>query len=562
MRFSPRHLLVATMALTILACSSFSAPQAPARDGPARTPSAPAGDVQIQVNKDGSFTPAEVEVRAGDTVVWKLSDRERDSIVPLKSGSGPTCSNVAKWTGKSRDLTGPMPRNPSGVFVLNQDGPGFVVQGGGGKKGSGPAPALEKSGELGAVMQESWRSDENAGAFLRIRWNWLQPDRRGDYDWDVLDREVSRAVAAGKLYSIGVKAGFYGTPDWIFDEGVEKLIFRDFSSGGAYKDPCNCGAFSVLGSPTDPRFEELYFEMLEAVADHLKSNAAWYRNLAYVKPSGANLYSVENRLPKRCNCSELCPDAPCRVPKQYRDAPMLDEGGRICNSKVWAKAGFTAKGLARFYDRQLTHLASQFPEKDFAYLLIQSGFPLVTSPSDYIRCGEDELEGGPGGTEQTRDIVKAGFEKHKERFAVQHAGLQIERAPNPFLLRFKKLHPSTIVGLQTTNDVTDAALLGKALANGVNNSGATFIEIYEAAAWKAEWQGETDPSARPKRDLAAWNEVLHERRRDDAVGDGPLRDPFPAYHSFTVPSGKATYRYINPYRCKGAGSVGTLRVVP
>jgi hypothetical protein len=530
MRVRPALHALWITALSLLACASLGSVPAETREG----------TVTITVNPDGSFTPAEVEVRAGSTVVWALSDRYRDSIVPLKPGAD-ACASVAPYAGGPEDFTGPMPRNPSGVFVLNQDGPGLSAV--------GDPPRLEETGPLGAVMDESWKSPGNVGAFLRLRWNWLQPKGPGSYDWTVLDREVAKAVASGKLYSIGIKAGHHGTPSWIFDAGVEKLTFREFGTHAGVDD-CKCGAFMELGDPTDARYQELYFGMLEAVAEHLRSNAAWYRNLAYVKPSGANLYSAENRLPKRCSCAEQCPGETCRVPREHAGAPNLGPDGRICNTKVWAEAGFTPDGLYRFYDRQLDLLARRFPEKDMAFLLIHDGFPRVASRTEYLECGEGKAaKGVPPPVSLTREILQRGWKAHRERFTLQHAGLRPDHKINNMLT--KERQPSQVVGLQTTNDVTDAAMLDRTMRNALDNSVAAFVEVYEGGALDAARKpGSTD-----------WNAALHARRRKGATERGPLSDPFPTQHEHTFGS-VGTYRYVNPYRCKSSASVGSIRVVP
>ena len=76
-------------------------------------------------------------------------------------------------------------------------------------------------------------------------------------------------------------------------------------------------------SPMDLNFRTLYFALLEAVASRIRERNDWYRALAYINHSGANLFSHENRLPKRC-------DSECTV----------------CNPQVWAEQGdYTPTGL-------------------------------------------------------------------------------------------------------------------------------------------------------------------------------------------------------------------------
>jgi hypothetical protein len=428
-----------------------------------------------------------------------------------------------------------MPRSPSGLFVLNQDGPGLTPNG-----------EVDPAAPIGAVTDASWSSDRNAGAFLRLRWSWLQPDGPGQYDWTVLDREVEKAVANGKLYSIGVKAGFHGTPSWIFDAGVDKLTFREFGTHEGVES-CKCGAFFELGSPTQERYQELYFEMLEALAAHLRSSAAWYRHLAYVKPSGANLYSVENRLPKRCTCEAQCPDQRCKTPTRFQSAPHLDPSGRICNTRVWAEAGYTPEGLVTFYERQLGVLGRAFPEKDLLYLLIHDGFPRVLSESAYLDCGDGkDAEGVPPPVSQTRAVLDKGWSLLGDRFSTQHAGLGLNKDINNLLV--KERRPTQFIALQTNNDVLDAPALQAVVAHGMDQSEhAMMIEVYEEAA--------LDDAKRASTDL---NRQLHDRRQAAASGDAAHRDPFPTVHQHTFQAAGDVH-IINPSTC-ATGSPATAVV--
>jgi hypothetical protein len=92
---------------------------------------------------------------------------------------------------------------------------------------------------------------------------------------------------------------------------------------------------------------------------------------------------------------------------------------------------------------------------------------------------------------------------------------------------------------QTTHapNVETTAQLASALDNLWSNSNAAMLEIYEVQAWLAG-DAVLDPSLRPARTLAEWNERLHERRRNDFPA---LGDPTPKSISFTFT------RSIDPY---------------
>ena len=107
---------------------------------------------------------------------------------------------------------------------------------------------------------------------------------------------------------------------------------------------------------------ELYLDMLSHVASVLKQNSARWRSLAYVKLSGANSRSAENRLPNGCKAGPGC----------------------ICNNQRWAEAGYTPDGLYTFYREQMARIARDFPGKSMSYPLIQDGFPRVNNDGCYL----------------------------------------------------------------------------------------------------------------------------------------------------------------------------------
>src|SRR5207248_2043945 len=175
------------------------------------------------------------------------------------------------------------------------------------------------NGDYQATLPSTWQSDQITGVFIRLLWRDINP-KPGVYDFTVLQREIEQAVKYGKLYSIGIKAGSQGTPDWIFSTnpdgsaraggggGVPRLHFQDTGDG----DSGTCGSRMDLGNPTRASYRQLYNAMLTEVAKFLKSRADWYRALAYLKISGANLFSHENRLPNGCMTigQTRCPCSP------------------------------------------------------------------------------------------------------------------------------------------------------------------------------------------------------------------------------------------------------------
>lgn len=536
---------------------------------------------QVRIGTDGTFSPASLTIRRGDTVEWQLSSR-RQAVV---AAAGPAPSTGvcpvprAFATSDGTLVAAPLPFAPSGIFSLAPlEDSGLAVNAGrcpGGRGLTIDGRTLCANGPPLTTMEETWADESNTGVFIRLLWNMVQKAPGTDdanFDFSDLDREVSQAVRHGKLYSLAIKAGQEGTPDWIFSTdrngrpragnggGVTRLTLQDQGSGPERRTD-SCGPRMDLGSPTDEAFEARYFAMLAKVAAHLRARADWYRALAYIKPSGANLFSHENRLPKRC-------DAGC-----------------ICNSQVFAEHGYRPSRLYGFYKRQFALLEKEFPGKAISYQLIQDGFPLVNESGGYERPDGSPSNGRPlpGGSEQTSTIIEMGKEKLGRLFVVQHNGLQVYRGectaaagagrgrgrrgggrgavavgrgpgcPNPWVLG-AGADGKTITGFQTQNlgEISRPEDVDLALRNAWDNSDASFVELYEAQLWPSvHANGGRLPSGRT---IAAWADLFHDRRRKDFSEMG---DPFPVTvrQTFTS-SASGSLTYFEPATCR----VGTITI--
>ena len=257
------------------------------------------------MNPDGSFSPQTVYIKTGDTLRWEQLTRT-DSIVPVSSAGGYPgfCSarNAYNPTDPN-EFIGPIPFAPSGIFTLSQLDAGFTE--GTTSCGTNGRPLAQASGKVlcsggpyQVTLDSTWKSPHNVGVFIRLLWNDMNP-KAGVFDFTVLKREMEQAVKAGKVFSVGIKAGDDGTPDWIFSTnadgtaraneggGVPRLHLQDEGSGPA----TSCGNPMDLGNPSRTTYRQLYSAVLTELAKTIKSRADWYRALAYIKISGANLVS-------------------------------------------------------------------------------------------------------------------------------------------------------------------------------------------------------------------------------------------------------------------------------
>jgi hypothetical protein len=335
--------------------------------------------------------------------------------------------------------------------------------------------------------------------------------------------------------------------------GVTRLFFQD--SGN---DTASCGSPMYLGDPTEPLYREQYLDMLTALATRIKGRSDWYRALAAVKPSGANLRSAENRLPKRCDTSNQC----------------------RCNTETFATNGYTPAGLYDFYTAQVDHLAGLFPGKTQSYALIQQGFPRITDaliyqidddPAGNVQSSNGFVADLPLPELQTETIIANGIQAAQDHgfvWTVSHNGLGPTDAPNQQVLDFAGADATTVTGFQTNDkhEVPDRFALDDTFENLQTNAPeATYLEIYEERQWEAQQQidGVLDPAG-SNRNLGDWGGILRVRRRMLFLS---LPDPEPTIHAAAVSSGTAggnlTVYYVNGSRCGLPNAqYGALTITP
>lgn len=537
----------------------------------------------VYVSATGEFSPRWLHVRDGDVVTWHLYDR-RDAIVPRVWPSLSTWPAICTGAPSAYDpsdpneFTGPMPVGAAGVHVMG------TIDG-------ATAPAIWQSARINAVFVKlSWDAVDGGP-------DWAARYAAGDwpvdqrYDWTALDGEMNQAVANGKMFSVGVRAGRWGTPDWIFDTnpdgsprgapngGVTRLTLTDDRT----TTPTSCGDTVQLGNPAQASYQAAYNAMLTALGDHIRANNAWYRALAYVKLSGANRDTHENMLPSGCASLPGC----------------------ICNPEVWSDpaVGYTPEGLYAFYLSQAQAIARAFPGKSMSYMLIHDGFPLVNAEGDYLGpSGPVDRDGDglavlPDATTQTWEVIQRLQNAHRTQLAVQHNGLMMGPAadyapthyapytvgrcryhglhpvgappydhagvgcPNPWVLRAGWRTRSlagdpwvTLTGFQIMDDSNGPANppdLERAFQNAWDSSDAVFVEIYQARFHEAEAAGGVlDPGASGFT-IGDWNDLYAQRRRDWITPNLPDPAPLTFSHTFrrTRASGGQLHYYIHGSKC-------------
>jgi len=528
-------------------------------------------DKQFTVDAAGTISPQVDYVHSGQRAVWTFATASPANALVRQTWIAPNHVAAPYDPTYVNELMTPLPKGMSGIFVISQNQGGLAEQ---------TTPCRPPSEEVATrtvdttlqylctipkptadeyqrTMDSTWANPAVTGVFIRLKWSDFQTSPT-TYDDTILLREVDKAVAAGKLYSIGIKSGAEGdaTPTWLFRPAPEGAgltpVTLDWNEDSA---ACTANPHDY-GDPTDDAYRALYLDMLSHVASVLKQNSARWRSLAYVKLSGANSRSAENRLPNGC------------------------KAGCICNNQKWAEAGYTPTGLNTFYREQMLRIAREFPGKSMSYSLIQDGFPRVNDEGCYLNetntkiCPPHVNTRMVGPFAQTEAIIDHARSTYGDDVAIAHLGL----GPKPDFSDPAIYAPGTgcplplapdgvtsvygpngvgsgcpnkwatdvgavggLTHFQTSHapEVETPAQLASALDNMWSNSNSAMLEIYEAVAWTAG-AAILDP-ALPRarqRTLAQWNERLHERRRKNFPAFG---DPAPTTVSFTFT------RSIDPY---------------
>ena len=484
-----------------------------------------------------AFAPFSFAVHSGDTVVWHFptaspgnSVARRVYVRAIPNSYTPGWYAIAPYTPTyANELVGPMIEAPSGIFALGPTGYGMVEQS---APCSPPASRIatrsvgmtteylcrsQDPANYGRTMASTWANPDITGVFIRLQWKDLQPTK---FTWDdtVLIREADAAVGAGKLYSVVIESGRDGQPPWLFDSvprgaglAALKLNWND------ELDATRCSDIARYADPTTAVYQQLYLDALTHVANVLKQSSARYRALAYIKPSGANRATGENRLPSRCK-------------------PACD----VCNNEVWAAAGYQPSKLYAFYERQFVHIAAQFPHKSMSYMLIQAGFPRVGE----FGCYENATGGTtcppgtpvkhqtvPGGTEQTETIINGAVAAYPlGRFVVEHQGLDMAPGSvNRWVTDIGATGKPTMFQTSAGGQVGSPVQLGDTIQNLWDNSTASALEIYEERLWEAN-HASLGGVANPTRTIGDWNNELHARRLSAYPA---LGDPAPLTYTFT-----------------------------
>lgn len=287
------------------------------------------------------------------------------------------------------------------------------------------AHAVPPGAYFGGLMDTTYDNPDVTGVVLRVSWNDIQRDNGSgviSFDWHHIDREFQRALSKGKLVTLDVRAGRYGTPAWLFQDylkatspyhaswctttpctfapaappgagAVMPLAFKDY-----YDENASCGVWFRIGHPADPAYRAAYAHMLSSLAAHIAADSRRFAALAHVKVSGLNLQTSEAELPHHCDDEHVATGFPVTAfvrssvlgsaPDNVLDVWQRDDDGELsteecaCNTELWYKSpfGYTPDQVVDYYrgmENQI--LLATFGKKSIGYQIIQAGFPRANS---------------------------------------------------------------------------------------------------------------------------------------------------------------------------------------
>lgn len=295
------------------------------------------------------------------------------------------------------------------------------------------------------------------GVFLRMRWGAFQP-QKDKYNWEFLDSELNRITKAGKKFSIGVMAGSR-CPKWIYDEGVTGYDFKEFPSEGNSDFEIE----AKIPAPWDKQYLNFFTGFIKELANHIRSNPAWYNNLTVVKITGINRATIELRLPAQKS--------------------IKNKKGELSSDAyaIWKQAGYKPKLVKEAWTTLTNCFSENFPDKYLSLAFIfKKGFPYIDDNGNEMAAKpENDIAGW---------FIEDGFKRFGKRFVVQYNALDVSTGNHAVVQR--SAQKGNVTGYQLLQQTLakpecldnpkikcDEAMFKKVLENGMKD-GVSFIEIF------------------------------------------------------------------------------------
>lgn len=346
--------------------------------------------VESELQADKTFLPAAISVADGENVTV-TSLTATSIIVPVTTGVGEPCSNVAAWTPTS--MAGP--RNKiAGVFARRDIGsalgPEIVPKASACDVDTDPVIPTNgttkwcaNNADTALLPQEMFAYDELAGVILLLDFDVLRPTNdpvAANWVWTNLDAELNQAAWNGKSLELIIVAGADGMPTWpCTDFGGAVTCAHIKSNNSSHPGPTNCGSLWWQGSVGDPDFGTLVDATWTGIADHIHTRADW--TTAFVGGQGFLINAVSGEF--KVGHSDGDGDTEDGTTP---DGILNIVNGDVCvnNNQLLANAGWNNDLLRQFVVDRIDHFHDVFGDDTLMLIgLIQGGFGSIVSTTNF-----------------------------------------------------------------------------------------------------------------------------------------------------------------------------------
>jgi hypothetical protein len=290
-----------------------------------------------------------------------------------------------------------------------------------------------------ALPDSVYSSSSITGVSLNLVWNTIEPGK-GVYDWTTLDHEVQRALATGKQLALSVTPNHPDTPQWLIAEGVDANTFKGALHG--YIRPQEI----TIASPWDPIYQSEYANMMNALAQHLKSIPGAYDAVSLVKISGIGGITYELKLPNQFN-----------------------------SNAVWQAAGYTPDKVIQAWKAFAQSTENAFSDKILAIMPGEKHpFPMIDNYGNIV------TEKSPTYVDITSKIISIGLQMFGDKFMVEWGGVGSGHLSSVVTAAQQQ---GAIGGYQTNHFLPSGIGVG-AFGSAVAPDEATYQSILEGAITK------------------------------------------------------------------------------
>jgi hypothetical protein len=296
------------------------------------------------------------------------------------------------------------------------------------------------------------------GISLRFVWKQLEP-RKGQFNWDLSDREIALAQAHRKSVSLSVTPGI-SAPDWVYADGAAKFTFP-------WDKPWGPPLCSEVSFPIP--WDQVYMSKWQAFVRALGRRYSNDPSLALVKIAGINAQTPELFLPHSSDRS-----------RTGAHTPNCSEADDVAN---WQSVGYRPSKVRTAWRTFAGTYAQSFPNQKLVLETGPQGMPPIDDAGDIIARHAVDLSIAPS-------IISIGKEMLGDHFIVQNDGLkatwdwsELPRIARPAPIAYQMAWNVTddkacrMNGLQTPCD--PRSMLQASMDRGIK-AGAIYLEIYIA----------------------------------------------------------------------------------